>query len=92
MAIFNYKKLIITKFNYDFSSLEIINEFELKINGICNGLNNFGFDDETYEIQNPLINNVIDINKNEIISLGIRFEEKYIGTIWQKNKKMKRKF
>ena len=87
MAIFNYKKLIIIKFNYDFSSFEIINEFELKINGIYNGLNNFGFDDETYEIQNPLISNVIDMNKNEIISLGIRFEEKYIGTVWQKNKK-----
>ena len=87
MAIFNYKKLLIIEFNYDFSSYEIKNKFELKINGICYGLNNFGFDDETYEIQNPLINNIIDINKSEIISLGIRFEEKYIGTIWQKNKK-----
>ena len=87
MAIFNYKKLLIIEFNYDFSSYKIISKFELKINGISNGLNNFGFDDETYEIKNPLINNIIDMNKNEIISLGIRFGEKYIGTIWQKNKK-----
>ena len=87
MAIFNYKKLLIIEFNYDFSSYKIISKFELKINGISNGLNNFGFDDETYEIKNPLINNIIDMNKNEIISLGIRFGDKYIGTIWQKNKK-----
>ena len=59
---------------------------DLKINGICNGFNNFGFDDETYEIQNPLFNNILDINKDELISFGIRYEEKYIGTIWQKNK------
>ena len=87
LAIYNYKKLLIIQFNYDFSSYDIINEFELKINGVCNGYNNFGFDDETYEIQNPLINNILDINKNEIISFGIRYEEKYIGTIWQKDKK-----
>ena len=87
MAIFNYKNLLIIKFNFDFSSFEIKNKYELKINGICNGLNNFGFDDETYEIQNPLINNIIDINQNELISFGIRFEERYIGAIWQKNKK-----
>ena len=87
LAVYNYKRLLIIQFNYDFSSYSIINEFELKINGICNGFNNFGFDDETYEIQNPLINNIIDINKNEIISFGIRYEEKYIGTIWQKDKK-----
>ena len=87
MAIFNYKNLLIIKFNFDFSSFEIKNKYEMKINGICNGLNNFGFDDETYEIQNPLINNIIDINQNELISFGIRFEERYIGAIWQKNKK-----
>ena len=86
MAIFNSKKLLIIKFSYDFSTFEIINEFDLKINGICNGFNNFGFDDETYEIQNPLFNNILDINKDELISFGIRYEEKYIGTIWQKNK------
>ena len=86
MAIFNSKQLLIIKFSYDFSTFELINEFDLKINGICNGFNNFGFDDETYEIQNPLFNNILDINKDELISFGIRYEEKYIGTIWQKNK------
>ena len=87
MAVFNYKKILIIKFSYDFLCYDIINEFDIKINGNCMGLNNFGFDDETYEIQNPLINNVLDMNNNEIISFGIRLEEKYIGTIWQKNKR-----
>ena len=87
MAMFNYKKILIIKFSVDFLSYEKINEFDLKINGICNGFNNFGFDDETYEIQNPLVNNILDMNSNEIISFGIRLEDKYIGTIWQKNKR-----
>ena len=87
MAIFNYKKILIIHFNYDFLSYQIINEFDIKINGICNGFNNFGFDDETFEIQNPLINNILDMNEKEIISFGIKLEEKYIGTIWQKNKR-----
>ena len=87
MAVFNYKKILIIKFRYDFLSYEIINEFELKINGICNRFNDFGFDDETFEIKNPLINNILDINNSEIVSFGFRIEEKYIGTIWQKNKR-----
>ena len=87
MAIFNYKRIIIIQFGCDFLSYQIINEFDIKLNGNCNGLNNFGFDEDTYEIQNTLINNVLDMNTNEIISFGIRLEDKYIGTIWQKNKR-----
>lgn len=81
MAIFNYKRILIIQFGCDFLSYQIINEFDIKLNGNCNGLNNFGFDEDTYEIQNTLINNVLDMNTNEIISFGIRLEDKYIGTI-----------
>ena len=87
LAIYNYKRILIIQFSYDFKSYEIINEFDLKVNGKCKVFNNFGFDEDNYEIQNPLINQILDINQNEIISFGIKIEDKYLGTIWKKNKK-----
>ena len=87
LAIYNYKRILIIQFSYDFKSYEIINEFDLKVNGKCKVFNNFGFDEDNYEIQNPLINQILDINQNEIISFGIKIEDNYLGTIWKKNKK-----
>ena len=90
LVLFNYKKILIIKLSYDFLSYEEINEYDLKIDikGFNNGFNNFGFDDG-YEDKtfSSFINKIIDINKNEILSFGIRFGEKYIGSIWNKNKK-----
>ena len=90
LVLFNYKKILIIKFSYDFLNYEEINEYNLKIdvNGFNNVFNTYGFDDE-YENKSSIsfINKIIDINKNEILSFGIRFGEKYIGSIWNKNKK-----
>ena len=89
VAFYNYKKILIIRFSYDFLNYEIINEYDLKINtnNINIRFNNFGFEDE-YEDKksNSFINKIIDINKNEILSFGIRFGDKYICSIWNKNK------
>ena len=89
VCFYNYKKILIIQFSYDFLNYEVINEYNLKINtvGFYNGFNNFGFGDSCEEKNyNSFINKIIDINKNEILSFGIRFGEKYIASIWNKNK------
>ena len=59
----------------------------INIKGFYNGFNNFGFED-TYEESNynSFINNIIDINENEILSFGTRLGERYIASIWDRNK------
>ena len=89
VAFYNYKKILIVQFSYDFLGYKQINEYDLKINtrGFYSPFNNFDFDD-CYEEKNhnTYINKIIDINKNEILSFGIRFGKRYIGSIWNKNK------
>ena len=89
VAIYNYKKILVVQFTYDFLFYEDINEYDLRMNikGFYNGFNNFGFED-TYEESNynSFINNIIDINENEILSFGTRLGERYIASIWNRNK------
>ena len=89
LAIYNYKKILVVQFTYDFLFYEDINEYDLRMNikGFYNGFNNFGFED-TYEESNynSFINNIIDINENEILSFGTRLGERYIASIWDRNK------
>jgi hypothetical protein len=89
VAIYNYKKILVVQFTYDFLFYEDINEYDLRMNikGFYNGFNNFGFED-TYEESNynSFINNIIDINENEILSFGTRLGERYIASIWDRNK------
>ena len=93
VSFYNYKKILIIRLSCDFLNYEIINEYDLKINsGKCFiEFNNFGYGDEEKNY-NSFINKIIDINKNEILSFGIRFGEKYIASIWNKNKKYENQF
>ena len=89
IAFYNYKKILIIQFSYDFLSYKEINEYDLKINtnNLCNNFNNFDYSDGfTEKNYNSFINKIIDINKNEILSFGVRFGEHYICSIWDKNK------
>ena len=62
LAIYNYKKILVVQFTYDFLFYEDINEYDLRMNikGFYNGFNNFGFED-TYEESNynSFINNIM---------------------------------
>ena len=81
VAIYNYKKLLILQFSFDFLNYEEINEYDIKINNIKSYIkyNIFGFNDEG-DTKNYIsfINKIIDINKNEILSFGIRLGEEYL--------------
>ena len=89
VAIYNYKKILVVQFTYDFLFYEDINEYDIRMNikGFYKGFNNFGFED-TYEESNynSFINNIIDINENEILSFGTRLGERHIASIWNRNK------